>query len=91
MLRERMFVPLEPLLLICFNFNSNRSKYISNYVHYKVWGEITCLLPDFNGANVEVWEWISNLMPCDYLFLFALKLNDEKTARDLFTFPVGQN
>ena len=29
----------------------------------KVWDEITFLFPNFNGAPVEVWEWISNLIP----------------------------
>ena len=31
-----------------------------NYIHYIVWDEITYPLQNFNGANVEVWEWISN-------------------------------
>ena len=29
----------------------------------KVWGEIAHQSPDFNGATVEVWEKISNLIP----------------------------
>ena len=29
----------------------------------KVWDEITYSLPNFNGATVEVWEWISNFVP----------------------------
>ena len=28
----------------------------------KVWGEITCPFPDFNGCIIEVWEWINNLI-----------------------------
>ena len=28
--------------------------WISNYIHNKVWDEITYLLPNFNGATVEV-------------------------------------
>ena len=35
--------------------------WISNYIHYKVWDEITCPFPNFNGAIIEVWEWIRNL------------------------------
>ena len=31
----------------------------SNYIHYKVWDEITYPYSNFNGATVEVWEWIS--------------------------------
>ena len=28
-----------------------------NYIHNKVWDEISHPIPDFNGAAVEVWEW----------------------------------
>ena len=28
-----------------------------------VWDEITYPFLNFNGATVEVWEWISNLIP----------------------------
>ena len=53
---------------------------ISNYIHYKVWHEITYPFPNFNGATIEVWEWISNFIPqfyraCDYLSMLVLKLN----------------
>ena len=34
--------------------------WISNYIHYKVWDEITYPFPNFKGATIEVWEWISN-------------------------------
>ena len=36
---------------------------ISNYIHYKVWDEITNPFLNFNGATVEVFEWISNFIP----------------------------
>ena len=36
---------------------------ISNYIHYKMWDEITYLFPNFNGAAVGVWEWIGNFVP----------------------------
>ena len=29
----------------------------------KAWDEITYPFPNFNGATVEVWEWISNFIP----------------------------
>ena len=29
--------------------------WISNYTHYRVWGEIAYPFPNFNGATVEVW------------------------------------
>ena len=45
----------------------------------KVWDEITHPLPNFNGATVEVWEWISNFITLyngyDYLSMPGLKLN----------------
>ena len=34
-----------------------------NYIHNKVLDVITNPFPKFNGAVVEVWEWISNLIP----------------------------
>ena len=37
--------------------------WISNYIHHKVWNEITYPFPNFNGCIVEVWEWISNFIP----------------------------
>ena len=35
----------------------------SNYIHYKVWDEITYPFPIFNDATVEIWVWISNSIP----------------------------
>ena len=37
--------------------------WLSNYVHDKVWDKITHPSPNFNGAAVEVWEWIRNFTP----------------------------
>ena len=37
--------------------------WISDYIHYKVWDEITYSFPNFNSCTVEVWEWISNFTP----------------------------
>ena len=48
------------LLLTWFNFNFSMD---NNYIHYKVWDEITYPLSNFNGCTVEVWEWMSNLIP----------------------------
>ena len=50
--------------------------WISNYIHYETWDEITYPSPNFNGCTVEVWEWISNTLyqACDYLSLLGLKL-----------------
>ena len=37
--------------------------WISNYIHHKVWDEITYPFPNFKCATIEVWECISNLIP----------------------------
>ena len=37
--------------------------WISNYIHRKMWNEITYPFLKFNGAIVEVHEWISNFTP----------------------------
>ena len=37
--------------------------WISNCIPSKVWDEFTYPFPNFNGATVEVWEWISNFVP----------------------------
>ena len=44
---------------------------ISNYIHYKVWDEITFPFPNL---KCHVWEWKCNSMPtlyngCDYSFM----------------------
>ena len=58
---------------------TNMTAWISNHIHYKMWDEMTYPFPKFNGATVEVWEWISNfthtLVACDYLSMLRLKLN----------------
>ena len=37
--------------------------WISNYIHHKMWDEITYPFLNFNGATVEVWEWMNNFIP----------------------------
>ena len=37
--------------------------WISNYMPRKVCGEITYLFLSFNGATIEVMEWIINFIP----------------------------
>ena len=36
---------------------------MSNYIHLKVWDEIVDPFPNFNGATIEVWEWMHNFIP----------------------------
>ena len=52
---------LGALLIIWVNFNPSMGKY-TNYIHYNVAGEITYPFPNFNGAAVEVWQWISDFI-----------------------------
>ena len=33
------------------------TSWISNFMHSKMWDEITYPFPNLNGATVEVWEW----------------------------------
>ena len=40
--------------------------WINNHIHYKVLYEIKQPFPNFNGAAIEVWEWIS-----DYILHFS--------------------
>ena len=35
---------------------------LSSYIHYKIWDEMIYLFPNFNGATVEVWDWINNFI-----------------------------
>ena len=37
--------------------------WITNHMPGKVWDELTYPFPNFNGATVEVWEWIGNFIP----------------------------
>ena len=45
-----------------------------------MWVEITYPFPNFNGWDIEVWEWINNFIPhftgpvADYLSMVGLKL-----------------
>ena len=53
-----------PLLLSGTSFKDKDGPSItSNHTHSIVWYEITYPFPNFNGAAVEVWEYISNLIP----------------------------
>ena len=36
---------------------------ISDYIKFKMWGEINYSFPNFNGAVAEVLEWIINFIP----------------------------
>ena len=37
--------------------------WIINHMPNKVWYEITFPFQNFNGATVDIWEWISNFIP----------------------------
>ena len=44
-------------------FNFKIPTWTSNQIPCRVWDEITCPFPNFNGETVEVWEWINNFIP----------------------------
>ena len=46
-------------LLTWFNLNPS----MDNYTHCNVWDEFTYTFLNFNGAAVEVYEWISIFIP----------------------------
>ena len=36
--------------------------WIGSYIHYKAWNEIIYPFSNFNGAAIEVWEWMNNFI-----------------------------
>ena len=75
-----------PLLLTWINCNP--------IIHYKMWDEITYPFPNFNGCTVEVWEWISNIIPhftgeCDYLSMLGIKLIHVTKCAPGVSLPTG--
>ena len=48
--------------------------------HFKVWDEFIYPFPNVNGAIIEIWEWIGNIIPqlTGYVIIFSMlgfKLN----------------
>ena len=76
---QRRLLPLTvPGVLFTLHRLTLIPAWICNYTHYKVRDEITYPFPYFNGAAIEVWEWISNsshtlYWACDYLSKLRLK------------------
>ena len=59
-----MFVlPSFPLQPFCQRDLTEIHTWINNYIHYKVWDEMTYPFPNFNGCTVEILDRISNLTP----------------------------
>ena len=48
------------------------SAWISNYIHYKLWDEITHSSWNFNGLTVEIWVWISNFIALNFPVRYTL-------------------
>ena len=48
------------LIVLAKNILTSIPVYLSNYINYNVWYEITYPFPNFNGGTVEVWEWITS-------------------------------
>ena len=58
--------------------NLGPTAWISNYIHYKVWNEITYPFWNSNGCTVDVLEWITKFHPtlyraCDHLSMLGFK------------------
>ena len=51
----------EPFSLTWVTFNPSIDKF--RHIPGKVWDENTYPFPNFNGAAVGVWEWMSNFTP----------------------------
>ena len=49
--------PSGAFILICLN---KTQAWISHHMLIKVWDKCTYPFPNFNGATVEAWEWMSN-------------------------------
>ena len=60
----------------------------SNYTHYKVWDEINYQSSNFNGATVEVWEWISNFISQFTKRMITYACWDESLSTSVKGFPV---
>ena len=58
----------------------------SNYIHCKVWDELTCSFPNFNGA---ICEWISNFIPHFTEHVFFLSMPRLKLFRVSKVAPGG--
>ena len=55
--------PPENVLLLMATDMPPVVAWINNHIHYNVWDEITYPVLNFNGATVEIYEWISNSIP----------------------------
>ena len=50
----------------------------SNHLLSNMWDKITYPFPNFNGCTVEIWEWISNIIPqfmMDVIMHAGIKVN----------------
>ena len=50
------------ILLTCIHFDASMV-WIINHTYWKMWDEATYPSGNLNSAIVEVWTWISNLLP----------------------------
>ena len=71
--------------------------WLSNYIHYKIWDEITNPFTNFTGATFEVWDWMDNCSPqltrCVITYSsFSSSNNSSRTIANVpATTPRGQN
>ena len=63
----RLKIKMNAFCLGCNNSSiqtlTSMAAWISNYIHYKTWDDIIFPFPNFNGATVEVSEWINIFIP----------------------------
>ena len=85
---------LEPRLLTRINCIVTLAG-ISNYIHWKVWCEITYPFPNFTGCSFEVWDWISNsshmLLGMWLLINAGIKVNSWLQKRHLHVETTGRD
>ena len=64
--------------------------WLSNYMPLKVWYKITYLFPNFKGATVEVWEWITNFISriiMDVITYPCSDLSSSMSVKDVLVGP----
>ena len=60
LVRRRFYIVSVPLGPFYWHSLTLIPAWISNHTYHWMWDEITYPFPNFNGATVEVWEWVSN-------------------------------
>ena len=90
---SKLYIATNHMVPFYQHWLTSTSAWISSYIHYTVWDEITYPFPNFNGWAVGVWEWISNFITlnwaCDWLLIHAGIILNHVSKRDPRLFPSG--